>query len=137
LAFYDTYGVDEYWEFDPARGRLRVWERREGSLVEVVAVDSWCSTVCGCRLAVQGDELVAFDPDGTRWPTLPERALLRGKNRRLEHDAELARHDAELARHDAELARHDAEVLRHEAARAAARNAELEAELARLRGDEH
>jgi Uma2 family endonuclease len=96
LAFYDTHGVDEYWEFDPARGRLRVWERREGSLVEIVTVDSWRSTVCGCRLAVHGREVVVFDPDGTRWPTAPERALLRrnvemAEARIVELEAELAR----------------------------------------------
>lgn len=73
LAFYDRYAVHEYWEFNPATGRLRVWERRGPSLIEIVALDKWQSTICDARPTVEHRQLVVYDANGKRWPTDRER----------------------------------------------------------------
>ena len=150
-AFYDRYGVHEYWEFNPASGRLRVWERRGASLIEIVALDNWHSTVCDARPAVEHRQLVVYGADGRRWPTDRERIQrARDTETALDHEA-AARMQAETARDHEAAARIQAETARdHEAAartqaetarehEAAARAQadervrELSAELARLR----
>ncbi len=129
LAFYDRYGVDEYWTFDPRRGQLRVWERQAGAsgLVEVVTLETWRSTVCGCQPAVQGKKLVVFDHNGTPWPTKAERAVLHSENL-----ANKQRADSAEQRADSEQQRADSAEQRADSAEARLR--EVEAEFARRFG---
>ncbi len=124
--FYDRYGVDEFWEYDPQRLSLRVWQRQAARLVETLDIESWYSPVCGCRPTIQNRELVVFDRSGTPWPTSRERTLWHVQYRARQHEANEAKREAEReAERRADAARATLDALK-------ARIVELEAELARL-----
>src|SRR5213076_1518458 len=50
-AFYERYGVEEYYEYDPDRGQLRGWQRHGGQLVPIPEMRGWLSP----RLSVRFD----------------------------------------------------------------------------------
>src|SRR5919202_847996 len=44
FEFYDRYGVEEYYIYDPDRGQLRGWLRgRDGALVAIDSMSGWVS----------------------------------------------------------------------------------------------
>jgi Uma2 family endonuclease len=43
LGFYDRYGIEEYYLYDPIQNELSVWVREKGGLREVETVDGWVS----------------------------------------------------------------------------------------------
>ena len=49
FQFYEQYGVEEYYVYDPDRGTLEGWLRGEGKLQEITALQGWISP----RLHVQ------------------------------------------------------------------------------------
>ncbi len=65
LLFYNTYGVEEYYLYDPDHNQLRGWLRsEEGLLDEIEAMAGWVSPRLGIRFEL-GDELQLYRPDGT------------------------------------------------------------------------
>ena len=72
LEFYDRYGVEEYYEYDPDRGELRGWLRREGRLEPIARMENWVSPRLGVRFTLEGTELVLYRPDGRRFETFVE-----------------------------------------------------------------
>jgi Uma2 family endonuclease len=73
LAFYEKYGVDEYIEYDPDRGRLQVWQRKGRKLMPVVFGKEWKSPLLEIALRLEDDgELSAFHPDGRKFLTAVE-----------------------------------------------------------------
>ena len=75
--FYERYGVEEYYIFDPA---LNVLEGLllDGDRFEVIAeMDGWVSPLLGIQFDLSGEELVVNMPDGKPFETyqaLTERA---------------------------------------------------------------
>jgi Uma2 family endonuclease len=117
LGRYRRVGVSELVRFDASAsppGRLRVWDRLDGDLVErEVEGEAALSTVLPCAWVVAPAD------------DLPVALRLRS-----------AGADAALVATRAEARRQEAEARRQERAEAGARVAALEAELARLRGAE-
>lgn len=72
LAFYDEYGVEEYYIYDPETNRLSVFVRRGQSLRRVWQTDGFLSPRLGTRFDLSGPELVVFYPDGRRFRTFEE-----------------------------------------------------------------
>jgi hypothetical protein len=64
LDFYDTYGAEEYYLYDPERNRLEVWLRQDGRLAPVAYVNGWTSPRLGIRFALRPKTLEVFDPAG-------------------------------------------------------------------------
>jgi Uma2 family endonuclease len=93
--FYERYGVEEYYEYDPDRGELRGWLRREGRLEPIARMENWVSPRLGVRFTLAGTELVLYRPDGRRFETFVE----------LEQRAETERQRAETERQRAETER--------------------------------
>lgn len=91
-AFYERYGVEEYYEYDPDRGALRGWLCREGRLTTIGAMEGWVSPRLGIRFALEGIELAVWRPDGRRFETFLE----------LDERAEAERQRAEAERERAE-----------------------------------
>ena len=125
LRFYEQYGVEEYWVFDPVEVALQLYVRRDGRLVETEVPDhGFVSPATGVTERLLGRELAVFEADGRRWLYTADEA------RRLN---EMAARAEELAT----LAEREAARAEQEAARAAAaerRIAELEAQLRQRRG---
>jgi Uma2 family endonuclease len=70
--FYDQYGVEEYYLYDPDRGRLQGWLRQDGELEPIVNMAGWKSPRLGIRFEMQGKELELYYPDGRRFLTYVE-----------------------------------------------------------------
>lgn len=99
--FYERYGVDEYWVFDPEDGGLEVWLRREGQFHLVPrAADGHVSPTTGVTVAVENDELSVHDPGGSRrWLYLADEAVLSNERAELSVAA-VERAEAEAQRAD-------------------------------------
>ncbi len=109
LAFYERYGVKEYYLYDPDLGRLQGWWRQGGRLVEIAQMRGWISPRLVVRFELDGMDLCLTGPDGRRFVSYVEMA------QRAEQEAQRAEQEAQRAGQEAQRA---------EAA---------EAELARLR----
>jgi Uma2 family endonuclease len=113
--FYEQYGVEEYYQYDPDRGDLVGWIRR-GQRFEVIEdMMDWQSPRTGIRFALEDGELVLFRSDGTRFETYLE----------LLERAEQERQRAEQERQRAEQERQRAEQEYQRAERLAVRLREL------------
>jgi Uma2 family endonuclease len=74
FRFYDRYGVEEYYLFDPDTQRLEGWLRKGAELQEIETIDGWTSPRLGVRFDLSGDELQIFRPDGRPLITFVEMA---------------------------------------------------------------
>jgi len=93
LAFYDRYGVEEYYLYDPDTGRLQGWWRQGERLVEIPWMRGWTSPRLGVQFDLDGMDLCLTGPDGRRFVTYLELA------QRAEQEAQrAAAAEAELAR---------------------------------------
>jgi Uma2 family endonuclease len=70
--FYERYGVEEYYEYDPDRGTLKGWLRRDGRLEPIARMEDWISPRLGIRFSLEGTDLVLYRPDGRRFETFVE-----------------------------------------------------------------
>jgi Uma2 family endonuclease len=101
LQFYEQYGVEEYYEYDPDRGTLKGWLRRNGQLEPIAAMEGWVSPRLAIRFSLEGTDLVLYRPDGRRFETFVE----------LEQRAEIERQRADTERQRADTERQRAERL--------------------------
>ncbi|MBI3467013.1 MAG: Uma2 family endonuclease [Planctomycetes bacterium] len=77
FRFYDRYGVEEYYIFDPALVALDGWLRQHGQLQEIPNVVGWTSPRLGVRFDLESDDLHIVGRDGRPFETylqLVERA---------------------------------------------------------------
>ncbi len=116
LAFYDRFGVEEYYVYDPDHGRLQGWRRQGGRLVPIARMQGWISPRLGVRFELEGIDLGLTGPDGRRFVSYVAVA----------QQAEQERQRAEQEKQRAEQEKHRAETAEQRAATA-------ESELARLR----
>ncbi|MCP5126431.1 MAG: Uma2 family endonuclease [Gammaproteobacteria bacterium] len=72
LRFYECYGVEEYYEYDPDRGALQGWLRRDDQLEPVSLMEGWISPRLRIRFHLQGADLMLYRPDGRRFETFIE-----------------------------------------------------------------
>ncbi|MEZ5582922.1 MAG: Uma2 family endonuclease [Candidatus Competibacteraceae bacterium] len=66
-AFYDRYGVEEYYLYDPDRGLLQGWLRSGGRLRAIEEMRGWVSPRLGVRFDLDGLDLCLYRPDGKRF----------------------------------------------------------------------
>lgn len=88
--FYDRYGVDEYWAFDPATGALEIWVRDgEGLCAQALADEAFTSPATGVLVSVIDGELAVRDPDGVRRWLTPVEEVTRAEEKVRELEARL------------------------------------------------
>lgn len=98
-AFYDTYGVEEYYVYDPQPNTLEVWLRQDGGLRRMSHLKGWISPRLGIRFALRDTTLEIFDPQGHPFLTSVELAeRLRHATARAEQERERADRLAERLR---------------------------------------
>ncbi len=107
FAFYERYGVEEYYLYDPDRGELSGWVRNAGRLETVNDMGGWVSPRLGIRFESTDGDLKLYRPDGRVFETYVElaeradqaetRAVQEAEARRVAEE-ELARLREELAR---------------------------------------
>ncbi len=124
FRFYERYGVEEYYHFDPYKIRLDAWIRDGETLRPIAETDGWVSPRMGIRFEIRND-LTIYAPDGRPFLSDDDRS------RRQDEHERIARVEAERA--DAEGRRADAadRQARAEAERADAANRQARAEAER------
>jgi Uma2 family endonuclease len=103
LLFYQRYGVEEYYIYDPDHGELDGYVRNGEWLNPIANMQGWVSPRSNVRFALDGVDLVLTRPDGERF-----KSYLELEEERIA--AETARQQAETARQQAETARQQAEA---------------------------
>jgi Uma2 family endonuclease len=114
--FYDQYGVEEYYVYDPETVELFGWRRDGGVLRRIAATQGYVSPLLGIRFEL-GDDLRIVGPDGRPFATYVELAQQRADAERGKQEAELAKQQAEQARQQAEQAKQQAEQAKQQAER--------------------
>ncbi|QUS62167.1 Uma2 family endonuclease [Synechocystis sp. PCC 7339] len=71
--FYDFYGVEEYYVYDPNNNELVGLQRWQGKLTVIDEVEHWTSPLLGIHFELTPDDLKIFYPD--RRPFLSTVAL--------------------------------------------------------------
>lgn len=71
LLFYDRYGVEKYYIYDPDRIELSGWLRSELGLDSIEEIKGWISPRLGIRFNL-GEELELYRPDGGRFISFAE-----------------------------------------------------------------
>ena len=73
LLFYETYGVEEYYIYDPDHIKLTGYIRtKDGLFAAVPDMNGFTSPRLGIRFDMSGEELVVLRPDGKRFLTYLE-----------------------------------------------------------------
>lgn len=86
LRFYERYGVEEYYMYDPDNIDLAGWLRSGTELNDIESMLGWVSPRLGIRFEL-GSELEIYRPDGQKFLTYVE----------LESEREQEKHEKELA----------------------------------------
>ena len=69
LQFYDRYGVEEYYLYDPDKVDLSGWLRSQGRLSVIEPIVGWVSPRLGVRFELSSEELQIYRPDGRQFET--------------------------------------------------------------------
>lgn len=101
LEFYDIYGVEEYYLYDPDTGDMSGWQRLDGRLRVIPELDGWVSPRLGVKFSRTADGIQMHWPDGRPFVSFVE----------LQAQAEQERQRAEQERQRAEQERQRAERL--------------------------
>ncbi|MEA5480618.1 Uma2 family endonuclease [Pseudanabaena galeata UHCC 0370] len=84
LLFYDRYGVEEYYIYNPDNNNLEVLIRNAGSLDSIPKSHNWVSPRLGIRFDLSSDELQIYRPDGTKFYSYIEiNRMLEQSNRQV------------------------------------------------------
>jgi Uma2 family endonuclease len=91
--FYEEYGVEEYYLYDPDADSLQAYVRRGSVLARMRFAKEYVSPRMGIRFDLSGEEMVVYHPDGQRFLTFEELKV------RADHaQRELDRVEQQLAR---------------------------------------
>ncbi len=101
LRFYERYGVEEYYIYDPDGIELTGLIRSETGLVVIEQIHNWISPSLGIRFDMSGEELQIYRPDGQPFASYVEIAQ---RAEQAEQRAEQAEQRAEQAEQRAEQA---------------------------------
>ena len=101
FSFYNRYGVEEYYLYDPAENELIGWQRIEGVLEVIEPIEGWISPRLGVRFELPETGLEIYRPDGEKFLSYSE----------LDQQRELERRRAEEEFQRAEEASQRAERL--------------------------
>ena len=72
LKFYERYGVEEYYIYDPDDNELTGCRRTGDELVEIAEMNGWTSPRLGIRFDSSGSALRIYGPDGRAFLTFAE-----------------------------------------------------------------
>ena len=64
FQFYETYGVEEYYIYDPDDNTLEGWLRAEDTLRQIPAMNGWTSPRLRVRFELGDGQLWLYRPDG-------------------------------------------------------------------------
>lgn len=72
LKFYERYGVEEFYMYDPDQDDLGGWLRSGEELLEIDPIAGWVSPRLGVRFELSLEGLELYRPDGQKFATYVE-----------------------------------------------------------------
>ena len=72
FSFYNRYGVEEYYLYDPDQNELTGWQRIEGMLEVIEPMEGWISPRLGVRFELGSEGLEIYRPDGQKFLSYSE-----------------------------------------------------------------
>ncbi|MEC4982585.1 MAG: Uma2 family endonuclease [Oscillatoria sp. PMC 1068.18] len=113
LLFYDRYGVEEYYIYDPDRQSLSGWLRVEEGLDAIAEINGWVSPRLGIRFEISGEELQIYRPDGIQFFSYVEVCqLLEQEKQRTEQEKQRAEQEKQRAEQEKQRAEQAEQRLR-------------------------
>ncbi len=94
FQFYEGYGVEEYYLFDPDKIDLQGWIRVEDRLNVIEEMNNWVSPRLGIKFVLTSDNLEIYRPDGERFLTFVELGQLRQQERQKIQQLQQAQKEA-------------------------------------------
>ncbi|NEP12626.1 MAG: Uma2 family endonuclease [Symploca sp. SIO2C1] len=117
--FYERYGVEEYYLYDPAKNVLKGWLKQDKQLIPIGKMEGWSSPRLGCRFETAKGSLELYRPDGQRMETYVETSKrAQQETQRAEQEAQRAEQEAQRAQQEAQRAQQEAQRAEQEAQRA-------------------
>lgn len=107
LHFYERYGVEEYYIYDPDRIDLNGLLRSGEKLEVIEEMNGWVSPRLGIRFELKPDTMEIFSPSGERFLTFVELSQLREQERQRA-EQERQRADDAVAQLEQEQQRYQA-----------------------------
>lgn len=99
LKFYDRYGVEEYYIYDPDDNELEGLQRCEGNLELIEEINKWVSPRLGIQFVITEETLEIYRPDGEKFLSSLELYQQRQQaSQRAEREAQRAERLAEKLR---------------------------------------
>ena len=77
LRFYERYGVEEFYMYDPDSDDLGGWLRSDEELREIEHIEGWVSPRLGVRFKLSLNGLELYRPDGQKFASYVELAQQR------------------------------------------------------------
>jgi Uma2 family endonuclease len=114
FQFYDRYGVEEYYLYDPDSIDLTGWQRVGQTWQLIENPSGWVSPRLQIRFEMTPDMLEIYRPDGDRFLSFVELAQLREQERQRAEE-ERQRAEEERQRAEEAIAQLEAERRRNEA----------------------
>ncbi len=119
LLFYDRFGVDEYYLYDPDKNELSGWLRREGFLDVIESMIDWVSPQLQIRFDLSAEELQIFRPDGQQFLSYVEIAQQAEEERqRAEEERQRAEEESQRAEEESQRAEEERQRAEEERQRA-------------------
>jgi Uma2 family endonuclease len=94
FSFYNRYGVEEYYLYDPDRNTLSIFQRNGQFLQEELIDKRWLSPLMQITFELQDETLMISDPEGKPFLTYVERVAAERKER-VEKEGALKREEEE------------------------------------------
>jgi Uma2 family endonuclease len=104
FSFYERYGVEEYYIYDPHKVDLNGWLRSGDDLEVIEEINGWVSPRLGIRFEVKADTLEIYRPDVRKFLSSVELDQLREQERQ-QKEAALLQLEEERQRYQDLLAR--------------------------------
>jgi len=113
LLFYERYGVDEYYIYNPERNQLRGWLRGEYGLDVIEPMADWISPRLEIRFDLSGEELQIYRPDGTQFFSYIKICqLLEQEHQRAEQERQRAEQERQRAEQEQQRAQELEDLLK-------------------------
>ncbi|NEQ71589.1 MAG: Uma2 family endonuclease [Symploca sp. SIO2D2] len=119
FKFYERYGVEEYYLYDPALNLLKGWLQQNKQLIPIGNMEGWISPRLGCRFETTGGSLEVYRPDGQRMETYVETSKrAQQESQRAEQESQRAQQESQRAQQESQRAQQEAQRAQQEAQRA-------------------
>ena len=119
LRFYQLYGVEEYYIFDPDKGVLKGWLRQGATLKPISEMLGWISPRLHVRFQVTAGNLELYGPDGEKFASYLEIvAQNKLSKERAERESQRAERESQRAERESQRAEQESQRAEQESQRA-------------------